>query len=49
MLISQAIIVSRISYEQFKIIIDEKKDFDNQKRNIINKRDNSRLSENIQV
>ena len=36
MLISQAIIDSRISHEEFKMIIDEKKDYYNQKENIIN-------------
>ena len=47
MLISQSIIDSRISHERLKMIIDEKKDYDNQKENIINKGGNNiRLSEN---
>ena len=31
MLISQAIIDLQISHEEFKMIVDEKKDYDNQK------------------
>ena len=47
MLISQSIIDSRISHEGLKMIIGEKKDYDNQKENIINKGGNNiRLSEN---
>ena len=49
MLISQAIIDSRITHEEFKMITDEKKDYDNQRENIVNKKDNSKLSENILV
>ena len=45
-LISQAIIDLQISHEEFKMIMDEKKDYDNQKQNIINKGDKSELSEN---
>ena len=45
MLISQAIIDLQISHEEFKMIIDEKKDYDCQKENIINK---NKLSENTQ-
>ena len=37
MLISQAIIDLKISHEEFKMIVDEKKDYDNQKEQIINK------------
>ena len=46
MLISQAIIDLKISHEEFKMIVDEKKDYDNQKQSIINK---GELSENTQV
>ena len=49
MLMSQAIIDLQISHEEFKMIVDEKRDYDNQKQNIINKGDKSELSENIQV
>ena len=31
MLISQAIIDQQINHEEFKMIVDEKKDYDNQK------------------
>ena len=34
MLISQAILDPKISHEQFKMIINEKKEYDNQKQNI---------------
>ena len=47
-LISQAIIDLQISHEEFKMIVDEKKDYDHQKENIINKRDKDELSENTQ-
>ena len=40
MLISQAIIDLQISHEKFKMIVDEKKDYDNQKQNIIDKKNN---------
>ena len=46
LLISQAIIDLQISHEEFQMIVDEKKDYDNQKENIINKKDKSKLSEN---
>ena len=47
--ISQAIIDLQINHEEFKMILDEKKDYDNQKESIINKRDKGELSGNIQV
>ena len=34
MLISKAIAELQISHEEFKMIIDQKKDYDNQKQNI---------------
>ena len=46
MLISQAIIDLQINHEEFKMIVDEKKDYDNQK-NIINGGGKSKLSENV--
>ena len=46
LLISQAIIDLQISHEEFQMIVNEKKDYDNQKENIINKEDKSKLSEN---
>ena len=45
MLISQAIIDLKISQEEFKMTVDEKKDYDNQKENIIDKK----LTDNVQV
>ena len=45
MLISQFIIDLNISHDDFKMIMNEKKEFDNQK-NIINE---SKLNENAQV
>ena len=47
--ISQAIIDLQINHGEFKMILDEKKDYDNQKESIINKRDKGELSGNIQV
>ena len=49
MLISQAIIDLQISHEEFKMIVDKKKGYDNQKENIINKGDKCKLDENTQV
>ena len=46
MLISQAIIDLQISHEEVKMIVDEKKDYNKQKQNIINKGDKIKLSEN---
>ena len=46
MLISQAIIDLQIGYEEFKMIVDEKKEYDNQK-NIMNGGAKSKLSENV--
>ena len=46
LLISQAIIDLQISHEEFQMIVNEKKDYDNQKENIKNKEDKSKLSEN---
>ena len=48
MLISQSIFDLDISHEEFKMIMNEKKDHDN-KKNIINESDKSTLSENINV
>ena len=45
MLISQAITDLQIIHEEFKMIVDEKKDYGNQKENIIEKK----LSDNVQV
>ena len=45
MLISQAIIDLQISHEEFKMIVDEKKDYENQKENIIK----GELNGNIQI
>ena len=45
MLISQAIADLQISHEEFKMTIDEKKDYDNQKQKIIDEK----LTENVQV
>ena len=47
LLISQAIIDLQISHEEFGMIVNEKKDYDNQKENIINKGDKIKLSENV--
>ena len=48
MLVSQAIIDLKISYEEFKMTVNEKKDYDDQKENIINKGDTGELSGNAQ-
>ena len=45
MLISQVIIDLQISHEEFKMIIDDKKDYDNQEQNISNEGDKIKLSE----
>ena len=45
MLISQPIMYLNISHDEFKMIMNEKKDYDNQKNNIKNKK----LSESLQV
>ena len=45
MLISQSIMDLNISHNKFKTIMNEKKDYDNQKNSTINKK----LTENIQV
>ena len=45
MLISQPIMYLNISHDEFKMIMNEKKDYDNQKTNIKNKK----LSESLQV
>ena len=47
LLISQAIIDLQISHEEFGMIVNEKKDYNNQKENIINKGDKIKLSENV--
>ena len=47
MLIRQAIIDLQISHEEFEMIFNEKKDYDNQKENIINKGNKIKLSENV--
>ena len=47
LLTSQAIIDLQISHEEFKMIIDKKKDHNNQKENIINKGNKIKLSENV--
>ena len=47
LVISQAIIDLQISHEEFEMIVNEKKDYDNQKENIINKGDKIKLSENV--
>ena len=49
MLISQAIIDLQISHGEFKMIVNEKKDYDNQKENIIKKEDKGELNKNTQV
>ena len=49
MLISQPIVDLQISHKEFNMIVDEKKGYDNQKQNIINKGDKSELNENTQV
>ena len=49
MLISQVIIDLQITHEEFKMIINEKKDYESQKENIINKRYKGELSENTQA
>ena len=38
MLISQSIMDLNISHEEFKMIVDEKKDYDNQKQHITDKK-----------
>ena len=45
MLISQSITDLNISHEEFKAIIDEKKDYDYQKQYVTNKK----LSETLQI
>ena len=45
MLISQIIIDLQISHEEFKIIVDEKKDYDNKKNTI----EDSKLNKTAQV
>ena len=45
MLISQIIIDLQISHEEFKMIVDEKKDYDNQKSRI----EDSKLNKTAQV
>ena len=45
MLISQSIMDLNINQDEFKMIMNEKEDYDNQKNNIINKT----LTENVQV
>ena len=47
LLISQAIIDLQISHEEFEMIVNEKKDYDNQKENVINKGDKIELGENV--
>ena len=47
LLISQAIIDLQISHAEFEMTVNEKKDYDNQKENIINKGDKIELSENV--
>ena len=46
MLISQSIIDLNISHDEFKMIMNEKQDYDSQK-NIINESDKSKSSENV--
>ena len=48
MLISQAITDTIIDHDEFKAIIDEKKDYDSQK-NIINEDDRGKISEEMLV
>ena len=43
----KAIIDLQISHEEFEMIVNEKKDYDNQKENIINKGNKIELSENV--
>ena len=46
---SLAIIDLEIGHEEFKIIVDKKKDYDDQKENIKNTKSKSELSEDTQV
>ena len=46
---SLAIIDLEIGHEELKIIVDKKKDYDDQKENIKNTKSKSELSEDTQV
>ena len=48
-LMSQAIIDLEIIHEEFKLIVDKKKDYDDQKENIKNTKSKSELSKDTQV